>query len=154
MASKQAVSDGWFYKNWWNDVKDTPYSWQIEFSTTGVSKPLSMQFTMIGAVTNATGKTPCHWKAMWSVNEIDWMDIAEFYVPDGIVNAEPTEWQLPGMKQFDIPLPTQMLDKAKVYLRLLPASKITNTTLYQGGVIANGDDSGNGMDYFAIRYNK
>lgn len=154
VASKQAVSDGWFSKIWWNDVRDIPYAWQVEFSAEGITKPLSMQFTMVGAVTSATGKTPCHWKAIWSENETDWKEIAEFYVPDGIVNAEPTEWQLPGMKQYDIPLPIEMLGKSKLYLRLCPASKITNTTIFEGSTIPNGNDSGNGMDYFAIRYNK
>lgn len=43
--------------------------------------------------------------------------------------------------------------KDKVYLRLRPASRVSNTLYFGEGTVTDGTQSGNGIDYFAIRYN-
>ena len=151
--------DGWRSLSWWNDEGDFPYAWIVEFSTAGITADhLSMQFTAVGGVTGAVGKSPYYWKAQWSQTgdmntDSDWTDIGDYVVPDGTVSSAYAEWQLPAMKQYDMPLPADILGKSRVYIRLIPKNKITNTLYFNEGTIEKGTDSGNTMDYFAVRYN-
>ena len=153
------IYDGWMSKAWWNDATDKAESWIIEFSTKDVTAShVSMQFTSYGAQTGATGKTPYSWTAYWSEtgdlsDDADWRKIADYVVPDGVVNGQERDWQLPAFKQYDFALPLEILGKEKVFIRLRPSSKDTNTGYFGEGSIADGTDSGNGIDYFAIRYN-
>ncbi len=153
------IYDGWMSKSWWNDGTDKAESWIIEFSTKDVTAShISMQFTSYGAQTGAVGMTPYFWTASWSEtgslsDEESWHKIADYVVPDGVVNGQEREWQLPAFKQYDFALPTEILGKEKVFIRLMPSGKDTNTNYFGEGSIADGTDSGNGIDYFAIRYN-
>lgn len=153
------IYDGWMSKAWWNDATDKAESWIIEFSTKDVTAShVSMQFTSYGAQTGATGKTPYSWTAYWSEtgdlsDDAAWHKIADYVVPDGVVNGQERDWQLPAFKQYDFALPLEILGKEKVFIRLRPSSKDTNTGYFGEGSIADGTDSGNGIDYFAIRYN-
>ena len=153
------IYDGWMSKAWWNNETDKAESWIIEFSTKDVTAShVSMQFTSYGAQTGATGKTPYSWTAFWSENgdlsdDAAWHKIADYVVPDGVVNGQERDWQLPAFKQYDFALPLEILGKDKVFIRLMPSSKYTNTNYFGEGSIADGTDSGNGIDYFAIRYN-
>ena len=111
----------------------------------------------VGGVTGSVGLTPYYWKAQWSETgnmnaDADWQDIGEYVVPDGTVSGSYREWQLPACKQIDLPMPLEMLGKEEVYIRLMPTSKITNTLYFNEGVITDGTNSGNTMDYFAVRY--
>lgn len=152
------IYDGWMSKAWWNDATDKAESWIIEFSTKDVTAShVSMQFTSYGAQTGATGKTPYSWTAYWSEtgdlsDDAAWHKIADYVVPDGVVNGQERDWQLPAFKQYDFALPLEILGKEKVFIRLRPSSKDTNTGYFGEGSIADGTDSGNGIDYFAIRY--
>jgi len=74
-------------------------------------------------------------------------------VPDGVVSTAPHDWQLPAFKQYDFPLPAEMLGKDRVYIRLQPADRYTNTGYFGEGLAPTGANSGNGIDYFAVRYN-
>lgn len=156
---KTEIMDGWRCKTWWNDVTDTPYSWIIEFSTKDISAThVSMQFTAYGGETSDYGKSPYFWKAQWSLTgdeskSGDWNDIADYVVPDGAVGGSYREWQLPALKEYNFPLPLEILGKDKVYIRLMPSSKVTNTIYFNEGTISKGTDASNAMDYFAIRYN-
>ena len=153
------IYDGWMSKAWWNDATDKAESWIIEFSTKDVTgSHVSMQFTSYGAQTGATGKTPYSWTAYWSEtgdlsDDSAWHKIADYVVPDVVVNGQERDWQLPAFKQYDFALPLEILGKEKVFIRLRPSSKDTNTGYFGEGSIADGTDSGNGIDYFAIRYN-
>lgn len=153
------IYDGWRALTWWKSDAADAESWLISFSTSGVSAShLSMQFSTCGAVTDATGTTPYFWSAWWSstgdlTDESAWTKIADYVVPDGIVNGAERDWQLPAMKQYDFPLPLEMLGLDKVYIRLRPAGRVTNGADFCDGVAPSGKNSGNGIDYFAIRYN-
>ena len=158
IPSNSEVYDGWRCLKWWHPTTDEKYSWIIEFSTAGIqTEHISMQFTSYGAVTGSVGKSPYYWKAQWSLtgdntNDEQWNDIADYVVPDGLVGGTYKEWQLPALKQYDIQLPKEILGHDKVYIRLTPASKVTNTIYFAEGTVMDGSDSGNAMDYFAIRY--
>lgn len=153
------IYDGWMSKQWWDKETDVADSWIVEFSTKDIlASHLSMQFTSYGANTAATGKTPYFWTASWSEtgdlsDASAWHKIADYVVPDGIVNGQERDWQLPAFKQYDFELPVGILGKEKVFIRLMPSSKDTNTGYFGEGTVADGTDSGNGIDYFAIRYN-
>ena len=151
--------DGWMSKLWWQDGSDEAESWVVEFPTKGISaNHLSVQFTSYGAVTSTVGKTPYRWTLSWSetgdlTDASAWHKIADYVVPDGVVNGQEREWQLPAFKQYDFALPLSMLGRDRVYLRLQPAGKESNSLYFGEGTVEKGTDSGNGIDYFAIRYN-
>ena len=150
--------DGWRSQSWWDINADRPYAWIVSFSTEDINaEHLSLQMSTVGGVTGSVGLTPYYWKAQWSETgnmnaDADWQDIGEYVVPDGTVSGSYREWQLPACKQIDLPMPLEMLGKEEVYIRLMPTSKITNTLYFNEGVITDGTNSGNTMDYFAVRY--
>ena len=158
-GASTTLLDGWMNKTWWASEGSEPESWIIEFSTKGISaEHLSMQFTSYGAETSSTGKTPYNWTAWWSESgdlkdASAWTKIADYVVPDGVVSAAQQDWQLPAFKQYDFPLPAEMLGKDRVYIRLQPSDRYTNTSYFSEGLAPAGAKSGNGMDYFAVRYN-
>lgn len=150
-----AFKNGW----WWDENKDRPYAWLIEVSTKGIStNQLSMQLAMI----NYSQHTPSNWIIEWSENnsmeaEADhtWKEIAKFYVPD-IVNWSPTQpWQSAGYKPMNFVLPLEMLGKDKIYIRIMPQSKVCSSEhgFADGQMNMNGE-ARNAIDYFAIRYNR
>ncbi len=153
------IYDGWRALTWWKDDTSGAESWLISFSTSGISAShLSMQLSTCGAVTDAVGTTPYFWSAWWSLtgdlsDDGAWTKIADYVVPDGIVNGAERDWQLPAMKQYDFPLPLEVLGQEKVYIRLRPASRVANGADFCEGIAPSGKKSGNGIDYFAIRYN-
>ncbi|MGM9738841.1 MAG: DUF5689 domain-containing protein [Candidatus Cryptobacteroides sp.] len=159
MVGDTEIMDGWRCKKWWNDSTDEPYSWIAEFSTVGISAThISLIFTAYGGETGEVGKSPYYWKVQWSLTgddsrPEDWKDVADYVVPDGVVSGKFKDWQLPAMKQYDIPLPLDILGQDKVYVRLRPSSKVTNTLYFNEGVLESGADASNALDYFAIRYN-
>ncbi|MGN0191650.1 MAG: BACON domain-containing protein [Candidatus Cryptobacteroides sp.] len=155
MVGSTEIMDGWRCTSWWDDANDLPYYWVIELSTTGISAShISLIFTAYGGETSAVAKSPYYWKVQWSQNgENDWTDVEEYVVPDGVVNGTYKEWQLPAMKQYDIPLPLDILGKDKVYIRLVPKNKITNSVYFNEAELKDGKDASNALDYFAIRYN-
>ena len=158
-GASTTLLDGWMNKTWWASETSDPESWIIEFSTKDISaEHLSMQFTSYGAETGSTGKSPYNWTAWWSESgELKdasaWTKIADYVVPDGVVTSSQQDWQLPAMKQYDFPLPSGMLGKDRVYIRLQPSDRYTNTAFFGEGLAPVGANSANGMDYFAVRYN-
>lgn len=151
--------DGWMSKIWWKDEDAPAESWIVEFSTKNIAaQHLSMQFTSYSAITSNVGNAPYNWTVSWSDtfdlnDESVWKKVADYVVPDGVLNGQEREWQLPAFKQYDFVLPLEMLGKDKVYLRLRPASRVSNTLYFGEGTVTDGTQSGNGIDYFAIRYN-
>lgn len=151
--------DGWMSKTWWKGEDAPAESWIVEFSTKDIAaQHLSMQFTSYSAITSNVGNAPYNWTVSWSDtfdlnNESVWKKVADYVVPDGVLNGQEREWQLPAFKQYDFVLPLEMLGKDKVYLRLRPASRVSNTLYFGEGTVTDGTKSGNGIDYFAIRYN-
>ena len=146
-------------KIWWKDEDAPAESWSVEFSTKDIAaQHLSMQFTSYSAITSNVGNAPYNWTVSWSDtfdlnDESVWKKVADYVVPDGVLNGQEREWQLPAFKQYDFVLPLEMLGKDKVYLRLRPASRVSNTLYFGEGTVTDGTQSGNGIDYFAIRYN-
>lgn len=155
------ANDNWLNIYWWDEVSDKPYAWVVEVSTQGISTDrISMQFTTLGVRNNSTYRySPTFWKAEWSLqsdmdNAAAWNLIGRYQTPEFMVWAAEREWQCAGLKQIDFPLPLAILGHEKVYIRLIPESNVANSHIWAGSTLRKGSDSGNQMDYFAIRYNK
>ena len=160
---KDNLKISWSNKYWWDSDNGRGYCWLVNFSTVGItSDRVSMQFAMY----NNSQKlySPRYWKAQYSLTTYDcspsadsqWVDIGEFTVPDVAIWDYQNDWQTLGTRVYDFPLPTEILGKESVSIRLMPrnnkAAKKSETS-YDNSTIAN--NSGyNTMDYFAVRYNK
>lgn len=158
---KNSAMLSWSNKYWWENGRG--HCWLINFSTLGIwSDHVSMQFAMYNNSQNA--RSPRYWKAEYSLSTTDtsaatddqWVHIADFCVPDVGLWDTQHDWQTLGTRVYDFPLPTAILGKASVSIRLMPRNNkaaSTNVDAYDDSTIAN--DSGyNTLDYFAVRYNK
>lgn len=147
-TSKTALS--WRNNKWY---KDNKYQyWLVSFSTKGISTDvLSMQLSVLNT---SGGECPNEWKVEWaeSKDAETWTHIADYNVPDIVRSVITEPWQSPGYKPIDIKLPSEMLDKAEVYIRLMPRSRKGSSLMYLDSDFKNGNYSA--MNYFAIRYNK
>lgn len=150
----------WSCKNWWEDGRGK--GWLVRFSTVGiVSDRVSMQFAMYN--NSQSLHSPRYWKAQYSLTTSDtsadyddqWTDIGEFTVPDVAIWDYQNDWQTLGPRVYDFPLPTEILGKSNVYIRLVPVNNKAaekDVESYDNSTISS---SGyNTMDYFAVRYNK
>ena len=160
---KDNLKISWSNKYWWDSDNGRGYCWLINFSTEGiVSDRVSMQFAMYNNSQQA--RSPRYWKAQYSLTTTDsspdtddqWFDIGEFTVPDVAIWASQNDWQTLGTRVYDFPLPTEILGKESVSIRLTPRNNkaaAKEVDSYDSSTIAN--NSGyNTMDYFAVRYNK
>lgn len=153
----------WSNKNWWDGDNARGYCWLVNFSTEGiVSDRASMQFAMYN--NSQSARSPRYWKAQYSLTTTDtspasdaeWNDIGEFTVPDVAIWASQNDWQTLGTRVYDFPLPTEILGKPSVSIRLMPRNNKAaekSADSYDSSTIKNGSGY-NTMDYFAVRYNK
>lgn len=147
---------GWAADHWWDNKADSPYSWLVEFSTKDiVTDHLSIQLSMMNLSQSCL--TPHNWmlEYMFEGEGQDWKKVAEFTVPDIVIWNNTLQSQSAGYKGMDFPLPLEILDKDKVYVRISPVSKIAS----DGKAYANAKWSYAAgrrccMNYCAIRYNK
>ena len=160
---KDNLKISWSNKYWWDSDNSRGYCWLVNFSTVGItSDRVSMQFAMYN--NSQSARSPRYWKAQYSLTTFDcspssdseWTDIAEFTVPDVAIWASQNDWQTLGTRVYDFPLPTEILGKESVSIRLMPRNNkaaAKSVDSYDSSSIAN--NSGyNTMDYFAVRYNK
>lgn len=160
---KDNLKLSWSNKYWWNSSEGRGYCWLVNFSTAGiVSDRVSVQFAMYNNSQQA--RSPRYWKAQYSLTTTDctpetdseWFDIGEFTVPDVAIWASQNDWQTLGTRVYDFPLPTEILGRESVSIRLTPRNNkaaAKSADSYDSSTIAN--NSGyNTLDYFAVRYNK
>lgn len=160
---KDNLKLSWSNKYWWDSDNGRGYCWLVVFSTEGItSDKVSMQFAMYN--NSQSARSPRYWKAQYSLTTHDcspesdsqWKDIGEFTVPDVAIWASQNDWQTLGTRVYDFPLPTEILGKESVAIRLMPRNNkaaAKSEDSYDSSTIAN--NSGyNTMDYFAVRYNK
>lgn len=160
---KDNLKISWSNKYWWDSSNGRGYCWLVIFSTAGiVSDRVSMQFAMYN--NSQSARSPRYWKAQYSLTTHDcspstdseWIDIGEFTVPDVAIWASQNDWQTLGTRVYDFPLPTEILGKESVSIRLMPRNNkaaAKSVDSYDSSTISNGSGY-NTMDYFAVRYNK
>lgn len=145
----KGVGTGSFANVNWN-ISNVLQAWEIKFSTLGMSgSNLSLQLathsTSIGG--------PRYWAVKVSEDKVQWETVYEYTVPS-VTNWNATLLtQMPGWKNIDVPLPTSLLGKKDVYIRLQPVNnRAGSDTSYDGATIAT--SSTNAISYLSIRYNK
>lgn len=156
---------GWpmaWMKETWISNSEQFYSWEIHFSTAGISTDvLSLQISSLNA--SQEGKSPVHWKVEWATSNASgttWAEVGSYSVPDIVLWSITQPWQSAGYKPVNIPLPLEMLGKEDVYIRLTPADRAGNTpqgycdTNFVNGAAGSTSKANNALNYVAVRYNK
>ena len=152
--NKGSVLEGGFSNaNWWDKTNDCGEGWVIGFSTRSIAAGrLSMQFTTVNLAVGA----PRYWVAEWSDHGQKsgvWNVVREYTVPDIAQWSNTLLTQLPGHKNVNIDLPSEMLGRDAVYVRLRAARNSAGTaSSYDGSTIVNG--AANTLSYVAVRYDK
>lgn len=141
---------------WWNYEKNRGEAFIVEFSTTGISTDiLSLQFTAANWSSAGAG-TPRFWAVEWSEHgDMDgtWTPISKYTVPDIANWSNTLLHQLAGFKNINISLPLSMLNKNKVFLRLIVDKNLaSNGSTYASQELAANCNTAIG--YLAVRYNK
>ncbi|WP_139215936.1 DUF5689 domain-containing protein [Parapedobacter composti] len=141
---------------WWNHERNRGEAWLVEFSTAGVSTDqLSLQLTAMNWASAGAG-APRYWKVEWSEHgNMDgvWTAVAKYTVPDAPNWSNTLLHQLPAYKNMNFRLPSEMLGKPRVYLRLMVDKNLaSNGNTYATEPIAG--PSNCAIGYLAIRYNK
>ncbi len=144
------VTDGGFAaSNWWNNNQGE--SWIIQFSTTGISKSLSIQIegdVILGAPRNYV----IEWST--SLESGPWQTVGEYTMQDLVqAGANTLYTQVPGHKVVNFNLPDVLLDQSMVYIRLRAKNNQAGTASSDvGGVVDNTKASR--LGHLSIKYNK
>jgi len=149
---KGAISNGaWVSKNWWNDTKGRGSSWNIVVSTTGITKPISLQIegnSDIGGARNFIVE--------WSSTGTDtgvWNQVGEFTFEDVVNFSNTLLTQVPGLKVVNFQFPNTALGLNTLYIRLRVKNKTVGTaTNPTGGTLAAAGTSR--LGHISIKYNK
>ncbi len=150
-----------FSSDYWFDTETgKPYAWLLNFSTAGLSASgLSLQIAALN--TSQAFYSPRYWKLEWSTtdNQADsnWKLIAEYTVPDVSVWSNTLYSSSVGAKHMDFPLPSEMMGKENVYIRLIPANDLCSSGIDYAEAHVNesaSESHTNTISYIAIRYNK
>lgn len=142
----------WHDPNW-----TTKKYWMVEFSTKGLEqsrhKHMSVQFGTVNSYGDRLG-APRYWSLEYSLDAISWKTVEKYTVPDFPVPAGKCHWNCPGHKYMTFSLDNHdVWDKEVVYLRMVPDGKKCGTSSsYDSGIVDG--QTGNSLNYFAIRYNK
>lgn len=139
---------------WWNYEKNRGEAWIIEFSTSGISTTeLSLQLT---AANWAASGCPRYWAVEWSDHgnmDGEWNPISKYTVPDIANWSNTLNHQLAGFKNINVELPLSLLNKSRVFLRLVVDQNLTsNGNTYATEPMTG--SSNTALGYVAIRYNK
>lgn len=149
---KGAISNGaWISKNWWNDAKAKGASWNINVSTVGISKPISIQIegnSDIGGARNFILE--------WSATGVDsgtWNQVGEFTFEDVVNFSNTLLTQVPGLKVVNFQFPTTALGLSTLYIRIRVKNKTVGTaTSPTGGTLAASGITR--LGHISIKYNK
>lgn len=161
LPSNNTIALAWMREAWWDEKKDAPEYWVLNFSTNGISTDqLSLQISTINFT--SVGYSPIQWKVEWAETDGDtavWKEIAEYCVPDVVQWSATQFWQSAGYKPINFELPLEMLGKDSVFVRLIPRNHIGSTldgycnTEFKNGS-AGTTNPNNALNYVAVRYNK
>ena len=136
------------------------YAWLLKISTAGINaSSLSMQIATLN--TSQEFYAPRYWAVEWATtdnqDDANWRRIAEYTVPDVSVWSNTLYSSCVGHKHINFALPSEMLGKENVYIRLRPISDLCSSGIdYAEAHMSDapGDNHSNTISYIAIRYNK
>lgn len=145
---------------WWDYDSGKTYAWLLKFSTAGINaSALSMQIATLN--TSQEFYAPRYWAIEWATtdnqDDANWRRIAEYTVPDVSVWSNTLYSSCVGHKHINFALPSEMLGKENVYIRLRPTRDLCSSGIdYAEAHMSDspGDSHANSISYIAIRYNK
>lgn len=150
-------NEGWTFTSsgsskWWNDSKNRGEAWLVNFSTENITKPLSMQVEG-----NSSFGGPRNFVVEWSttrdMDSGNWNYITEYTMQDLVDWTNTLTTQVPGFKVMNFNLPTALLGKSTVYIRLQMKDKIVgSSTGDTNGNFANNQASR--LGHISVKYNK
>ncbi|ACU03600.1 BACON domain-containing protein [Pedobacter heparinus] len=149
---KGIIGNGaWYCNKWWDDAKNTGAWWLITTSTTGITKPISMQ---IEGTSNIGG--PTNFIAEWSATGTDsgtWNLLSEYTLQDQVDYTNTLLTQVPGCKGLNFQFPLAASGLTNLYIRLRVKNKtVGNSTSPSGGTLAATGITR--LGHVSIKYNK
>ncbi|GEM_PF-747797 len=137
---------------WWNDSKNRGEAWLVNFSTAGITKPLSMQIAGWSA-TGSPRNFVVEWATTRDMDSGTWSYITEYTLQD-LVNWDNTLTTQTAMaKVINFNLPIELLGKSTVYIRMRVKDKEAgSSTSNTGGNFNNTGASF--LDHISVKYNK
>ena len=126
--------------------------WCAEFSTAGVTTPMTVQLGTMGCIKGYGA--PRYWVLECSTDRQQWTLVGKYTVPDFSYAVPKRFFQLPGTKYISFSLPNELCGKEKVYVRMRPENTLCgDASSYDAGRTISASRY-NSINYFAIRYKK
>jgi hypothetical protein len=149
---KGIIGNGaWYCNKWWDDVKNIGASWVITTSTTGITKPISLQ---IEGASNIAG--PTNYIVEWSTTGTDvgpWNMVSEYTMQDEVDFTNTLLTQVPGTKGLNFQFPQAASGLTDLYIRLRVKNKtVGNSTTPAGGTLVAAGITR--LGHVSIKYNK
>ncbi|UYQ95769.1 DUF5689 domain-containing protein [Chitinophaga horti] len=142
------TNGGWGSRNWWPAGATTGAYWSIETSTTGITKPISLQ---IEGNTDIGG--PRNFVVEWSGDNATWRSVGTFTFEDVANWSNTLLTQIPGYKAVNFQFPVEASGLANLYIRVRVANKNVGTsTSATGGTL--GATTNSRLGHVSIKYNK
>jgi hypothetical protein len=150
-AKGSVTNGGWGSKNWWNNTTNKGEYWGLEFSTTGVRQPISLQLEG-----NTDPGGPRNFVVEWSESNDDngvWRTAGTFTFEDVANWTNTLLTQVAGYKAVNIDFPPEASGLSKLVIRIRMANKIVgSSTSPNGGVYAA--SAGCRLGHISVKYNK
>ncbi len=142
---------------WWDSTNNCGIGWVAAFSTKDIT---AKNVVLALSVLNSDSEVgaPRFWKVQWSEHGDrfgEWNDVenGSYTVPD-IANWNYLRvYSLAGDKGLTVQLPTDILNKEKVYIRLIPTSNEAGKASYGGYLGGTSGNKWNRIAYLSIQYN-
>ena len=140
----------------------------LVFSTSGLSSSkMSMQISSMNNFYSSTQNIggipfylegPRRWWVEYSLDGSNWVKVSQYSLPEFCQTSPVTQlWQTPGFKSVNIPLPTLLLGRDKVWIRIIPDAglKTGSKTAYidESIVYPASGSFPTAWNYIGIRYN-
>ncbi|MEQ7798989.1 DUF5689 domain-containing protein [Pedobacter sp. ASV1-7] len=151
-GAKGLITDAaWSAKNWWNTTQDIGASWNIQVSTLGITKPISLQLDG-----NSSIGGPRNFVVEWNstgFSSTSWNALGEYTMQDIVDWTSTLLTQVPGFKVVNFQFPLQASGLDNLYIRLRVKNKVVGSaTSPTGGTLGAAGVSR--LGHLSIKYNK
>lgn len=149
---KGLITNGaWTAKTWWNTAKNAGGSWNIQVSTLGITKPISLQLEG-----NSDIGGPRNFVVEWNstgFTSASWNQVGEFTFQDLVNFTSTLLTQVPGFKVVNFQFPQQASGLTNLYIRVRVKDKsVGSATSATGATLPASVNSR--LGHVSIKYNK
>jgi hypothetical protein len=149
---KGLITNGaWTAKTWWNTAKNTGASWNIQVSTLGITKPISLQLEG-----NSDIGGPRNFVVEWNSTgfaSASWNNLGEFTFQDLVNFTSTLLTQVPGFKVVNFQFPQEASGLTNLYIRIRVKDKsVGSATSAIGATLPASVNSR--LGHVSIKYNK